>query len=144
MDKVKIYTAYSPPPKVVMKKFGDSLTRQSEAASCNINKIMEKYEKTGVLPVMKREEFFADVSSMGDYRQALSQVQMADEAFMELPAKLRARFENDAAMFLDFCSDIANREEMVELGLLEDVSGAVPVVPEVPAEGAESVGTVPA
>ena len=37
---------------------------------------------------------------------------------MQLPADLRARFENDAAIFLDWTSQEENRDEMVELGML--------------------------
>lgn len=127
MTRPRMYHAYDPPPPVRLD-FTDkvSLTRQSEAGATDINKIMAKYEKTGVLPHTNRQQFFADVSTMGDYRTALDNIRTADEAFMELPAQLRARFENDAAIFLDFCSDPTNREEMVNLGLIEDKTGKVP------------------
>ncbi len=128
----EIYSGYRPPPKVVLdaEYFGKSLTRQSEMAACDINNIMAKYEKTGVLPVEGREAFYADVSMMGDYRSALENVRMADEAFMSLPAKVRSKFDNDPAGFLDFCSDPANRDEMVEMGLIE--APAVVVTDPVP------------
>lgn len=138
---MKYYSRADRPPKVVKKNFGKSLTRQSEADACDVNLIMARYEKTGVLPSVGREAFFADVSEMGDYREALENVRRADEAFMSLPAKVRGRFGNDAAEFLDFCSDVENRAEMVEMGLIEDESGVPEVVetPETPApEGGEA------
>ncbi len=134
MDKVRIHHAYDPPPKVRISKWGKSRTRQSEAAALDINNIMRKYEKTGILPVEGREAFYADVSTMPDYRSALAAVESADDAFMALPAAVRSRFDNEAALFLDFCSDPDNRDEMVTMGLLEaelEVEPAIPA-PDVP------------
>lgn len=129
---MKLYHAYDQPPKVRMSDWGESRTRQSEAAALDINNIMKKYEKTGVLPVIGREGFFADVSQMPDYRGALESVRLADEVFMELPAGVRSKFQNDAAEFLDFCSNPDNRDEMVEMGLLEAPDVALEVPAEVP------------
>lgn len=126
----KIHTAYDPPPKVRIDTGTESRVRQSEADSANINKIMERYIKTGVIPSDNRQQFFEDVSQVGDFREALARVQMAEDYFMQLPAKVRSRFDNDPAALLDFCSDPNNRDEMVELGLIEDVSGVPPAQPE--------------
>ncbi len=139
------YTPTDPPPKVRWHPVGKSLTRQSEAADTNINTIMRRYETTGVLPTAGREGFYADVSEMGDYRTALEQVRRADEAFMQLPAHVRARFDNDAALFLDFTSDPANKDEMREMGLIEKNPAdeprvvATPAVPAVPAVSGDGV-----
>ncbi len=133
----EVFSAYRTPPKVVLdaKYFGKSLTRQSEANACNINTIMAKYDKTGLLPVHNRESFYADVSQMGDYQSALENVRMADDAFMELPAKVRAKFDNEVGLFLDFCSDPGNRDEMVEMGLVEAPAAvAAPAVEPVVSE----------
>lgn len=129
-SEVLIYTAYNPPPSVPYVCTGKSLTRQSEAKDCDVNVIMARYEKTGVIPVQSREAFYADVSEMGDYRTAVHQVKMAEEYFGSLPARVRSEFDNDPAAFLDFVSDPENRGKMVELGLL-------------PPETAEEVGPDP-
>ena len=115
-------------PSVTIDTGRKSRTRQADAAGVDINAIMKKYEKTGVLPVQGREAFYADVSQMGDYRTALEQVRMANDAFMQLPAAVRSKFDNEPALFLDFCSDDSNRAEMVEMGLIEDETGIPPVV----------------
>ncbi len=130
----RIYSTYDPPPGQVLICPEESRTRQSEAAACNINNIMARYEKTGVLPLQGREGFFADVSEMGDYRQAMDQVERGQQAFMLLPAGVRARFANDAAQFLDFVSDPANRDEMREMGLLEPLEEPVEAPIEEPSE----------
>jgi len=125
MDKVRVYTCYDRPPAAAMDKFGKSRTRQADAKDCDINAIMARYEKTGVLPVTQRQALYVDVSEMGDYRTALHQVAEAEGLFMQLPAHVREQFANDPAVFLDFCSDEANQEAMVELGLLDAVERPV-------------------
>lgn len=131
---MEVYSQVNRPPKVVLRCEEPSRTRQSERDKCDVNKIMARYEKTGMIPVDQRQAFFADVSTMGDYRTALDNVRRANEFFMSLPAKVRSRFENDAAAFLDFVSDPGNRGELVELGLVEPVEApeapAAPVEPE--------------
>lgn len=97
---------------------GDSLTKQAMKDECDINKIMAKYERQGIIThVAKREAYFADVSEVPDFAMAISVVEKASEMFMSLPAKLRARFDNDPAKYVEFCANPANEKELVELGL---------------------------
>lgn len=112
-----------------VKKFGQSLTRQSEMRNADINLIMAKYEKTGVLPPATREGFFADVSQVGDYRDALNRVERADKYFLHLPAAIRKKFDNDPAAFLDYVSDKDNLAEIEEMGLIAKSDKDVPVDP---------------
>ena len=115
---VKIYSGYNPPPKVLNDFEGASMTRQEDKNAVDINVIMSKYKQTGILPPNRDAGIYADVSQMGDYRTALEQVRAADELFMQLPAEMRGDFENDPAGFLDFVSDDANHDKMVEMGLI--------------------------
>lgn len=113
-----------------------SLTRQSEAAQADINVIMARYDKTGVLPTDAREALFADVSDIGDFRQAQETLRLAEIGFMALPAAARARFENDPIKLMEFISGAATEEELVELGLVEKAQEAAPVAPGKPPAGA--------
>lgn len=110
-----------------ISEWGKSLTRQSEAASADINLIMKKYDKTGILPPATRQGFFADVSSVGDYREAVERVEKADDMFMQFPAEIRSKFSNDPAEFLDFVSDPGNLPEIEEMGLIRKDGEAKPV-----------------
>lgn len=95
-----------------------SLTRQSEAESADINVIMKRYEQTGILPeMMKQNPEYGDFSDMGTYQEALNIVAFANSQFMALDAHVRARFSNDPAQFLDFCSNPENGPELVKMGL---------------------------
>ena len=103
-------------------------------AECDINNILAHYAKTGLLtPVHQRPGMFVDVSEVGDYRQAIHNIRGAEELFMQLPSVVRGRFENDPGAFLDFASDPANTDEMIEMGLLpRPEEEAPPAPPEVP------------
>lgn len=93
--------------------------QQHEAADCDINNIMAKYQRTGALDSYReRQPIYGDFSNVPDYREACQIVLDAEDVFMSLPADLRKRFDNDPAEYLNFCSDPNNRDEMLSLGLL--------------------------
>lgn len=97
-----------------------SLTRQEFAAECDINTLMEKYEKTGLLtPQMlsSREPSYLDVSDVPDLQSALALVRDAETAFMTLPARTRLQFENNPLKFVAFAEDPANIDQMREWNL---------------------------
>lgn len=114
---------------------GPGLTKQEFAKECDINHIMKRYQTTGELPRGKDlQPVFADVSNIGDYADVLRRVDAARDGFMELPAFIRSRFQNDPGQFLDFLANAENRDEAVKLGLVEAKPLPVePVAPVVPA-----------
>ncbi|AXH75050.1 MAG: internal scaffolding protein [Microviridae sp.] len=104
-----------------------SLTRQSFTDECDINRIMERFEKTGVLPqFLGNEPSYLDVSNVVDYHEALNIVNEANSLFYGLNAFLRSRFDNDPAKLVAFISDSANYEEAVKLGLVKARPPATP------------------
>jgi len=112
-------SAYDPHPRIQPKLNPKSLTHQSMAPECDINTIMKKYEKTGVLEHRNRFEGaygdFTDVPS--DYHESMNAVIAADEMFSTLPARVRRRFHNDPGAFIDFAANPDNASELVALGL---------------------------
>lgn len=136
----EIFSAYNPPPKVKLDTGTETPTRQSEKDACDVNQIVMRFERTGLLPQDRRAALYMDVSDVGDYRTALERVRAADTLFSQLPAKVRAEFGNDAAAFLDFCSDPGNRERMAELGLIEAKDQAPPPPPPPGDSGAGTGG----
>jgi len=95
-----------------------SRTQQQFRAECDINTILERFNVTGQLPVGSVQPQYGDFSGITDYQSALNAVMSAQDSFLELPAKIRARFDNDPALFVEFASDEANREELKAMGLL--------------------------
>jgi len=126
---ILIRKAYDPALRVSFATDGPSRTKQADAASCDINNILARYRKTGVVEHINRYGGdYGDFTSAQDYHTSLNQVLAAREVFDSLPSQLRRRFGNDPASFLDFVGNPANRQEMMELGLLK----AVPEAPEAP------------
>jgi len=97
--------------------------KQEFKRECDINNILKQYGVTGMLKhVTNKQQLFQDLPDSVDFQESLHTVEEARKAFMSLPSKLRARFDNEPALFLEFCSNPANLAEMRELGL------AVPAV----------------
>jgi len=111
-------------------------TKQSFRDECDINNIVKRFNVTGQLPVGSVQPQYGDFSGITDYQSALNAVMAAQDSFLALPAKLRARFDNDPALFVEFASDEANRDEMKALGLLhEETVQAVVTSPSEPVSG---------
>jgi phage internal scaffolding protein len=101
-----------------IKVFGSSKTKQSFKDECDINLMVERYEKTGLLPQMINDNpAYGDFSNPLDYQSSLDLIMKADEQFMALPANIRDRFKDDAREFLAFVNDSKNSDELVSMGL---------------------------
>lgn len=95
-----------------------SLTQQSQAAEADINEIVRRFGLTGKLPENVRVPTYGDFDGVvDDYQSALNAIRSAEESFMAMPADVRARFNNDPGLFVEFCSDPENLPEMRKLGL---------------------------
>jgi len=97
----------------------ETLTKQAFKEQADINSIVNTFMKTGVMPDTVNMPRYGDFAEALDYHTALNLVMQAEDAFMELPATLRARFENDAGQLLAFLEDDANRAEAEALGLVQ-------------------------
>ena len=94
-----------------------SLTQQQFKEEADINTIVDRFMKSGVLPSPAVMPQFMDVEGVFDYQTAMNYVRQADENFMRMDAKVRARFNNSPQEFLEFFADPANTEEAIRLGL---------------------------
>ena len=119
MTAPQIRKAYDPPVRVQKNTVGKTRTQQSFIKECDINNIMSKYSKSGLLTHVKEYEgqygdFTADIS----FHDAMCTVVKTREMFESLPAAIRQRFFNDPGQFLEFVQDPANAQEMREMGLI--------------------------
>lgn len=115
---------------------GESMTQQQFKDSCDINKLIARHAQTGFyydpfkdMQLNSRQAMYGDFSDVLDYRSSLDAVNRVQEAFMELSAEIRHRFEHDPAKFLEFIMDPSNAEEARKIGLY---------VPEVESEPVKS------
>jgi len=102
-------------------------TKQSFKDECDINTLMARYQSTGEMPVInERAPLYLDVTNGFDFHAMQNQLVEAQNLFNDLPSKLRNRFSNDPAIFLEFCANEENREEMRVLGLLKPSESPLP------------------
>lgn len=117
---MKIYKPYEKRPLHVTKLTNKVVTEQSHKDECDINKIMHKFQRTGIITHSKKYEGQYDYATSTDFLTAMSIVARGQQMFDDLPSSLRSRFGNDPSNFLDFINDPANEDEAVKLGLLTD------------------------
>ncbi|NBU93499.1 MAG: hypothetical protein EBS18_02925 [Actinobacteria bacterium] len=73
--------------------------------------------KSGVLPTPTNMPQYIDYEGVFDFQTAMNAVRAADENFMRMDAKIRARFNNSPQEFLEFFANPENTEEAIRLGL---------------------------
>lgn len=120
MASVKIHSRYNPhePRKFAFKPVGESMTQQQFKAECDVNNILAKYKKTGMVThLAKHQGNFGDFSNVEDYQTCLGKLMQAQTAFGTLPSELRTKFDNDPAKLIDFLADQKNDEEAIKFGL---------------------------
>lgn len=141
MDNILILSAYGPKPETPGLDCSNDpgKTQQNFKDECDINVLMARYEKTGILPMsQKGEPAYLDVTGI-EFRTSMEILATARSAFAQLPAHLRARFDNDPAKLLDFVHDPDNRDEAARLGLLKpelttldpETGEIIPLTPDV-------------
>lgn len=96
----------------------ESLTKQEFKDECDINTILRRFNVTGQLPVGVRMPTYGDFSEVTDFHDAVNAIALAREAFSQMSAEVRRRFNNDPGEFVDFTSDPANLPEARKLGLV--------------------------
>jgi len=93
------------------------LTDQSQAKDCDINTIINRFNKSGILPTTNIQATYGDFSDPIEYSQAIQIKINAENQFNQLTAKVRNRFNNNPLEFLQFMADPENTSEAVKLGL---------------------------
>lgn len=97
----------------------ETRTQIQFADEVDINQIMERFGITGEMPPIAHIPTDADFTNVvTDYQTAMNMVVETRETFMTLPAKARARFDNDPQKFMDFMADRDNLDEAARLGIV--------------------------
>ncbi|WMC01485.1 internal scaffolding protein [Microvirus D_HF4_320] len=94
-----------------------TLTQQHMKDECDINVLVKRYVVTGEMPELTMPPLQGDFLEVPTYQDALNLMVKANQSFMQQPAEIRARFQNDPARFVDFCSNPDNHDQLRELGL---------------------------
>ncbi|AXH74575.1 MAG: internal scaffolding protein [Microviridae sp.] len=141
---------YTPRTRSGISFAAQGRTKQEFAAECDINNIMSRYLKTGIIDhVRDSAPQFLEASPL-EFQEAMQIVAQAETLFEELPSSIRSRFENDATKLLEFVHNPENIAESVAMGFLDPTrlppsangSPAPPSAPQ-PAAGAVSAPSAP-
>ena len=121
-----------------------TMTQQQFKEECDINVIMERFGATGELPTNIRQPITADFVEAMTFHEAQNALLAAQESFMELPAQVRARFENDPAQLIEYMeADLGEHGNAERRAFAEKYGLTVSRPTETPApSGAVSPGPV--
>lgn len=98
------------------------MTQQHMGQECDINTIMAKAMKTGILQSPGQRPklpTYGDFSEIGTFQDAHNLVMQARESFMKFPAIIRKKFNNDPGQMLAFLENPENKEEAIKIGLID-------------------------
>lgn len=110
--KTLIRSAYSPRIRQQTINTEPSMTIQDQKDDTDINNILAKYVKTGLIEhVNKHEGQYGLVSSL-DYHTSMTMCKNAESQFEELPSQIRAKFNGNVGDWLEFISDPDNVEDI--------------------------------
>lgn len=90
---------------------GPDLAVQSERDACDINLIMARYQKTGIIDHLNKYQGSYGVHTQMDYQSAMETLDNVEQMFADLPSTTREKFENDPGKFLMAVND-AKPEEL--------------------------------
>ena len=95
-----------------------SMAQQQFKEECDINNIMAKYQKSGLVThVAKYQGKYDDFTVLPDFKTALDTMNEAQEMFLTIPSEIRREFDNDPGKFVEFATDPDNLDELREMGL---------------------------
>ena len=110
-----------------------SLTDQSQMDDCDINILMQRYGKSGVVVVNSKPAAYGDITDVKSFQEAKNIFIQAEAAFASLDAKVRKEFDNDPVKFLDFMENLddSNKDTAIRLGLITEPRSLDPAPEEV-------------
>lgn len=116
----------------------DGKTQQNFKEETDINTIVNNFLHTGQMPDNVRLPQYIDYEGVFDFQTAMNSVMAAEESFMQIPADIRAKFDNNPQKFHDFAINEQNRDELGKMGFLrpKPVTEAPPPPPPAPAPAA--------
>jgi phage internal scaffolding protein len=104
-------------------------TQQHHKDECDINVILERFGKTGQMPVNALSATYGDFSGVYDYHTAMNALIASESEFAALPANIRARFDNEPSNLIKFLDNPENKSEAEKLGLINPTSSKNELIP---------------
>lgn len=122
MLKPKFRTAYGERIKtaVVSFKNDEGKTIQEQAAATDINYILERYNRTGLIShVNKHEAQYGEFKEF-DFQRNQNMIAQLTQTFEELPANVRRDFDDKVENFAEYIASQENIEDMKD-GIIDNL-----------------------
>ncbi len=95
--------------------FKDGRTKQSFKDETDINKLLQRAEKSGTISHLnKHEARYGDFANF-DFFEAQLQLARGGEIFADLPAEIRSEFNQSPAQFFDYVNNPVNKDRLGKL-----------------------------
>lgn len=94
---------------------GKSKTQQGLAKTVELKRVLKN---SGVIPTVNKQPIYGDFTEFPDLSRAIEIAEKANNAFLELPASVRAKFNNSPAEMSKWILKPENLEEARELGIV--------------------------
>lgn len=123
-----------------------SLTKQEFKEETDINNILARFARTGDLPAAVRPEDFQDISEKKTFLEIQSAMAEATQQFYKLPPDIRARANNNPAIWADQVMEAMadnDAKKLTRLGLEvkpPEEAPPAPPTPPTPPKPAEKQG----
>jgi len=102
---------------IITKNTTPTRTKQALADELDVNKIVHKYQATGILQKANNFEAVYGEFTSTDLQDSIEKVEKAQQMFMEIPSQVRSQFNNDAGAFIDYATNPQNIRQLVKWGL---------------------------
>jgi len=94
--------------------YTDGRTKQSFKDETDINKILQRAQKTGTISHINQfEAHYGDFADF-DFFEATMQLTKGREIFDALPSEIRNEFSQSPAQFFDYVNDPANKDDLLK------------------------------
>lgn len=97
---------------------GNTKMQQHMVRDVDINTILSKYRKTGVIThIARAKAIYGNFTELKDVADAMNVTAKASQVFDSLPAEIRNEFKNSIPGFFEYIQDPKNRARCEELGI---------------------------
>jgi len=102
-----------------VEKPQEARTKPEFLPETDINLIMARYKKTGILPesALSAAARYGDFSQIPSFAEIQQKLIAANELFLALPATVRRQFDNDPGEFIAASQTPEGQDLMIKLGL---------------------------
>lgn len=126
----QIFQSHNTPRKRVQIKFDKKTkTKQSFKDECDINKIIARHTRTGVITHQNNNTPNYGYATGQDFASAMRTVTDAQNAFNNLSDEIQQRFNGNPSELLEFIENPENQKKGAQLGLWPEDPTEAPTEP---------------